>query len=167
MIQCISTTIREITKRSFMKIQNPKIVTKPWGSELWIADGIRTPYALKRIVFKEGFRSSLQVHQYKFETNYVLSGTGVLQIRDEHFNCEEYLNSSKQSLILYEALRTLKDIQIKPGDVIDVQPGQIHRVIAVTDLVFIEASTKELDDVIRLADDASRGHGKIETEHAN
>jgi mannose-1-phosphate guanylyltransferase len=150
-----------------MEIQNPKIVTKPWGNELWIADGIRTPYALKRIVFKEGFRSSLQVHQYKFETNYVLSGTGILQIRNELFNCEEYLASSHQSLMIDEALLTLRDISIKPGDVIDVKPGQIHRVVAITDLVFIEASTKELDDVIRLADDASRGHGKIETEHGN
>lgn len=150
-----------------MEIQNPKIVTKPWGSELWIADGVRTPYALKRIEFKEGFRSSLQVHKYKFETNYVLSGTGILQIRDERFNCDEYLASPKQSILLDEALHTLRDIQIRPGDVIDVKPGQIHRVIAITDLVFIEASTKELDDVIRLADDASRGHGKIQSEHAN
>ena len=48
-----------------------------------------------------------------------------------------------------------------------MRPGQIHRVVADTDLVFIEASTKELDDVIRLADDASRGHGKIDSEHGN
>ena len=150
-----------------MEIQNPKTVNKPWGNELWIADGVRTPYALKRILFKAGFRSSLQVHQYKFETNYVLSGTGVLQLRSEIFNCEDYLGSPEQSSILANALHTLKDIQIKPGDVIDVKPGQIHRVIATTDLVFIEASTKELDDVIRLVDDASRGHGKIESEHGN
>jgi len=150
-----------------MKIQNSKIVTKPWGNELWIADGIRTPYALKRILFKKGFRSSLQVHQYKFETNYVLSGTGLLQIRTELLNCREYLASPNQSSIIEEALKTLTDIEIKPGDIIDVKPGQIHRVIATTDLVFIEASTKELDDVIRLQDDASRGHGKIESEHGN
>jgi len=150
-----------------MEIQNPKTVTKPWGNELWIADGVRTPYALKRILFRQGFRSSLQVHRYKFETNYVLSGTGILQLRNEIFDCEEYLSSSQKELMLDSALRTLKEIKIKPGDVIDVLPGQIHRVIAVTDLVFIEASTKELDDVIRLADDASRGHGKIDSEHGN
>ena len=150
-----------------MEIQNPKTVTKPWGNELWIADGVRTPYALKRILFRQGFRSSLQVHRYKFETNYVLSGTGILQLRNEIFDCEEYLSSSQKELMLDTALRTLKEIKIKPGDVIDVLPGQIHRVIAVTDLVFIEASTKELDDVIRLADDASRGHGKIDSEHGN
>lgn len=154
-------------ERSSMDIQSPKTVSKPWGNELWIADGIRTPYALKRILFKKGFRSSLQVHQYKFETNYVLSGTGILQIRQELLNCEEFLASSEQSLIVDEALKTLNNIYINPGDIIDVKPGQIHRVIAITDLVFIEASTKELDDVIRLQDDTSRGNGKIESEHGN
>lgn len=163
--KCIMMLV--LNERSIMEIQNPKTVNKPWGNEIWIADGVRTPYALKRIFFKAGFRSSLQVHQYKFETNYVLSGTGVLQLRSEFFNCKEYLDSSEQSLILDASLHTLRDIQIKPGDVIDVKPGQIHRVIAFTDLVFIEASTKELDDVIRLSDDASRGHGKIESEHGN
>lgn len=150
-----------------MDIQSPKTVSKPWGNELWIADGIRTPYALKRIFFKAGFRSSLQVHMFKFETNYVLSGTGILQLKSEIFNCEEYLVSSQKNLILDNALQTLREIHIKPGDIIDVKPGQIHRVIAISDLVFIEASTPELDDVIRLADDASRGHGKIDSEHGS
>ena len=57
---------------------NIKFVNKPWGNELWIADGVRTPYALKRILFKAGNRTSLQVHKFKFETNYVLSGSGIL-----------------------------------------------------------------------------------------
>lgn len=150
-----------------MKIESTKFVNKPWGNELWIADGIRTPYALKRILFKKGFRSSLQVHQYKFETNYVLSGTGILQLREGIFNCKEYLASPQQSQLVELAVKTLKDIKIQPGDVIDVMPGQIHRVIATTDLVFIEASTRELDDVIRLIDDTARGHGKIDSEHGN
>lgn len=57
-------------------LQKPRTIEKPWGNELWIADGVRTPYALKRILFKAGKRSSLQVHKFKFETNYVLEGTG-------------------------------------------------------------------------------------------
>lgn len=150
-----------------MRIEKTKFVNKPWGNELWIADGIRTPYALKRILFKKGFRSSLQVHEYKFETNYVLSGIGILQIREELFNCKEYLASSQQSRLVEVATKTLRDIEIQAGDVIDVKPGQIHRVIAITDLVFIEASTHELEDVIRLLDDTARGHGKIDSEHGN
>ena len=48
-----------------------KKVNKHWGYELWIADGSVTPYASKRILFKAGNRTSLQVHEYKIETNYV------------------------------------------------------------------------------------------------
>ena len=148
-----------------MEKLQPKLVTKPWGNELWIADGIRTPYALKRIFFMSGYRSSLQVHQFKHETNYVLTGTGILQLRSQFFDTERYLKSSNQEFIIEKALLHLIDIPIVAGDVIDVKPGQIHRVIAITDLTFIEASTRELDDVIRLADDSSRGHGKINDEH--
>ena len=57
---------------------NKKLVKKPWGHELWIADGTHTPYASKRILFLAGNRTSLQVHEYKIETNYVLSGTGMI-----------------------------------------------------------------------------------------
>ena len=46
--------------------------------ELWIADGSVYLYACKRILFKAGNRTSLQVHAYKIETNYVLTGIGVL-----------------------------------------------------------------------------------------
>jgi mannose-1-phosphate guanylyltransferase len=148
-----------------MSFIDPKIVQKPWGSEQWLADGVRTPYALKKIFFKEGNRSSLQVHQYKHETNYVLDGTGILLLREKLFDVKSYLNSSEKSIFTTEINDGLLEILIKPGDVIDVKPGQIHRVIALTDLVFIEASSIELDDVIRLKDDTGRSHGKINSEH--
>ena len=37
--------------------------------------------------------------------------------------------------------------------------------IAHDDLHYTEASTTELDDVIRLEDSANRGHGRIDSEH--
>jgi mannose-1-phosphate guanylyltransferase len=148
-----------------MSFIDPKIVQKPWGSEQWLADGVRTPYALKKIFFKEGNRSSLQVHQYKHETNYVLDGTGILLLREKLFDVKSYLNSPEKSIFTKEINDGLLEILINPGDVIDVKPGQIHRVIALTDLVFIEASSIELDDVIRLNDDTGRSHGKINSEH--
>ena len=67
-------------------------VTKHWGHEIWIADGLSTPYALKRIMFKAGNRTSLQVHQYKIETAYVLSGTGVMYKSKEKLDIEKYLS---------------------------------------------------------------------------
>ena len=47
----------------------------------------------------------------------------------------------------------------------NVKPGYVHRVMATTDLEFMETSTTELDDVIRLQDDAGRTHGRISYEH--
>jgi mannose-6-phosphate isomerase-like protein (cupin superfamily) len=145
--------------------KSSRIVSKPWGHEKWIADGQRTPYALKRILFKAGFRSSLQVHQFKFETNYVLEGKGIFQFRAELFDSEKFLSGQISDGALEQILSEIREYEINPGDVIDVEPGQIHRVIAITDLTFIETSTVELDDVIRLEDDTRRGNGKIEAEH--
>ena len=144
---------------------NIKTVNKPWGNELWIADGVRTPYALKRILFKSGNRTSLQVHEYKFETNYVLSGSGKLYRSKEKFDINTFLKNgmSEQDVINYE--NTFDIIDLTPGVIFDVEPGFVHRVVAISDLEFMEASTAHLDDVIRLQDDLGRTHGKIDKEH--
>jgi quercetin dioxygenase-like cupin family protein len=60
---------------------------------------------------------------------------------------------------------TFDVIELSEGTVFDVEPGYVHRVVADTDLEFMETSTTELDDVIRLQDDQGRTHGKIEHEH--
>jgi len=144
---------------------NIKTVNKPWGNELWIADGERTPYALKRILFKAGNRTSLQVHEYKFETNYVLSGSGKLYKSKEILDIADFLvnGMSEQDVKNYESSFVIIDLE--PGVVFDVAPGFVHRVVAVSNLEFIEASTPHLDDVIRLQDDQGRTHGKIDNEH--
>lgn len=142
-----------------------KIVNKHWGHELWIADGVRTPYALKKILFKAGNRTSLQVHREKFETTYVLSGTGKLHRSKELFDIDAYLKNgmTEEEVILFE--RTFDVIDLYEGMAFDIKPGYVHRVVANTDLTFIEASTEHLDDVIRLQDDKGRTHGKINYEH--
>jgi quercetin dioxygenase-like cupin family protein len=142
-----------------------KIVTKPWGNEQWIADGVRTPYALKRILFKAGNRTSLQVHERKVETNYVLAGTGKLYRSHNKFDVDKFLvtGMTAQAVAEYEA--TFETINLLPGVIFDVMPGFVHRVQAITDLTFMEVSTCDLDDVIRLQDDSGRAHGKIQSEH--
>lgn len=142
-----------------------KKVSKHWGHELWIADGIRTPYALKRILFKAGNRTSLQVHQYKFETNYVLSGTGRLYRSKEVFDIDDFLTNGSTAEQVREYESSFEIIELSEGVSFDVHPGFVHRVVATTDLEFIEASTTELDDVIRLQDDSGRTHGRISYEH--
>jgi mannose-1-phosphate guanylyltransferase len=148
-----------------MDIMEIKKVNKHWGYELWIADGVRTPYASKRILFKAGNRTSLQVHEHKFETNYVLSGTGVLHRSKDPLNIEQFLANGMTSTQVEEYEATFEVIELKEGVVFDVHPGYVHRVIATTDLEFMETSTTELDDVIRLQDDQGRTHGRISYEH--
>lgn len=142
-----------------------KKVTKHWGYELWIADGVSTPYASKRILFRAGNRTSLQVHEYKFETNYVLSGTGILHRSPEPLDIAKFLEQGMTAKQVEEYETTFEVIELKEGVVFNMSPGYVHRVIATTDLEFMETSTPELDDVIRLQDDAGRTHGRISYEH--
>jgi mannose-1-phosphate guanylyltransferase len=142
-----------------------KKVNKHWGYELWIADGNDTPYASKRILFKAGNRTSLQVHEYKIETNYVLSGTGILHRSKEPLDIANFLEQGMTTKQVEEYESTFEVLELKENVVFNVKPGYVHRVIATTDLEFMETSTTELDDVIRLQDDAGRTHGRISYEH--
>jgi mannose-1-phosphate guanylyltransferase len=143
-----------------------KKVNKHWGYELWIADGSATPYASKRILFKAGNRTSLQVHEYKIETNYVLSGTGVLHRSKEPLDISKFLEDGMTAKQVEQYEDTFDRIELKEGVVFNVTPGYVHRVTATTDLEFMETSTTELDDVIRLQDDQGRTHGRISHEHS-
>mgnify|MGYP000753697754 CR=1 FL=1 len=144
---------------------NIKKVNKHWGHELWIADGVSTPYASKRILFRAGNRTSLQVHEYKFETNYVLSGTGFLYRSKEPLDIAKFLQQGMTVNEVAEYEKTLEVMELKEGVVFNMAPGYVHRVLATTDLEFMETSTTELDDVIRLQDDQGRTHGRINREH--
>ncbi|KKN78500.1 hypothetical protein LCGC14_0350320 [marine sediment metagenome] len=115
-----------------------KIVNKPWGYEKWLHEG---KYVLKEIFIKKGFKTSLQYHKKKTETNYIIRGKAKLQ----------------WSIVGYEIK--------KKGDYFHVNPNEAHRVEALTDLLMIEASTPEVDDIVRLEDDYDRGNGRIDSEH--
>lgn len=145
--------------------QEIKKVKKHWGYELWIAADEKIPYALKRILFKAGNRTSLQVHEYKFETNYVLSGTGLLYRSKELFDIKKFFKNGMSPQDVEEYEKTFEVIELTSGVVFHNAPGYVHRIVALTDLEFIEASTTELDDVIRLQDDQGRTHGRINYEH--
>jgi mannose-6-phosphate isomerase len=108
----------------------PKIVEKPWGSELWFA---ATPlYAGKLLRVAAGQKLSVQMHERKDETSYLLSGRALVTQGPSA-----------------EALQTR---EIGPGDTWRNQPGVVHTIEALEDSVVIEVSTPEVDDVIRLAD---------------
>lgn len=110
-----------------------KIVSKPWGQELWVAH--TDNYALKLIEINKGNRSSLQYHVSKCEHIYIDSG---------------------EVLAVEEVDGKLTSQRYYAGDVIYNPPGKKHRVEAITDIRLIEVSTPQLDDVVRLDDDYER-----------
>ena len=147
-------------------IEEIKKVDKPWGYEKWIADGSPDfKYVLKEILFKSKFKSSTQFHEFKEETNYVQKGSGTLYYYPEPINIEEWKSGQYSNQEISDILNNLKKEKLTPGKVFHVKPRMIHRIEAVTDLILLEASTIELDDVIRINDEWGRQDGKIEKEH--
>jgi mannose-6-phosphate isomerase-like protein (cupin superfamily) len=126
-------------------LERSKTVHKPWGEERWLVpEG--APFGFKMIVVRAGLRTSLQYHRHKEEANLVLSGTGRLHMAAS-------------------AAEPMRIHPLVPGQIAHVLAGVVHRVEAVTDLLIVEVSTPELDDVVRLADDSGRGDGRIAAEH--
>lgn len=147
-------------------LHQTKTVAKPWGQEKWIQQGNADhTYVLKEIVLKQGFKTSLQVHRHKAETNYILEGTGRIVFSKLFFDCEKYAAGQYNQNDLDNFINSLETETYGPGSVMTIEPGTIHRMIADTDLRFVEASTCHLDDVIRLQDDTNRANGRIDSEH--
>jgi len=109
-------------------------IEKPWGGEELLAH--TSQYALKRIRVKAGSRPSLQYHERKSESLYLLSGRLRIEMGD-----------SKDCLTVAE---------LHPGEAVDLPRLVVHRVSALEDSVIIEVSTPELDDVVRIEDDYGR-----------
>jgi mannose-6-phosphate isomerase len=137
------------------KLYQAKTVEKPWGYEKWLTAEGSSPFVFKKIHIKSGFKTSLQYHAIKRETNLVYKGHAKL-----HHQSNEALYSG--SFVLAD----LRKISLVGPFVADIFPGRIHRLEALKDLEVYEVSTPELDDVIRISDDTSRGNGRIESEHS-
>ena len=144
------------------KIQKIK---KPWGSELWIANGENTPYALKKININKNHKSSIQFHEYKFETIFLLEGEAYLHFHKDKIDIDKFKADGYSQDEISAFINSLSKTKIFPGDSFSVSPGQIHSVEAISDITIIEASTTELEDVFRLRDEFGRQHGKIPAEH--
>jgi len=120
-----------------------QIVNKPWGKEEWIE--LNDKYCFKKIYLNQGKRTSFQYHEKKLETFYVLSGKIEVLL-------ENWGEKSERKIMA-------------TGDSYTVKPLQKHRVIAIEDAIYLEASTPEVDDVIRIQDDKNRGNGRIDSEY--
>lgn len=120
-----------------------KTVTKPWGKEEWLE--LNDRYCYKRIYINAGYKTSYQYHNFKKETNYIISGEAEVWLENDEGVVEKKI--------------------MKAGEYFNVTPPKKHRVIALTDIILQEVSTPEVDDVIRINDEFARGDGKIEGEH--
>ena len=112
------------------------LIEKPWGTEEVIE--INDRYMMKKLTMYKDRRCSLQFHNHKKETIYVLSG----QLRI-------YIGPSKGELT---------ERIYGPNESITLEPGVVHRMEGVEDSVYLEASTPEMDDVIRISDDYNRAN---------
>jgi mannose-6-phosphate isomerase len=112
----------------------PYRVEKPWGYELIWARTDR--YVGKILHVKAGHVLSLQYHNVKDETMHVLSGELTLRTGE----------GERQ-----------KSRPFKAGETVHIPPKMIHQIEAVVDTDVLEASTPELDDLVRLQDRYGRG----------
>jgi mannose-6-phosphate isomerase len=109
-------------------------IDKPWGYERHLE--INDNYVVKELFMKEGNSCSLQLHEIKHETFYLIRGKLKFYVGHDIDNLEVHL--------------------LQPGDHFTIEPNVIHRMEAVVDSLYIEASTNQLDDVVRLEDKYGR-----------
>lgn len=119
---------------SMIEQTSPRRVSKPWGYEIWWA--VTDQYAGKILHVNRGHRLSLQYHERKDETSYLLSG--------------------RVLLVQGASLDALSEQELAPGAAWHNAPGVIHTIEALEDSDVLEASTAFLDDVVRLKDDYGR-----------
>lgn len=112
-----------------------KKVEKPWGYEI-IYTPEEAPAVGKIIHVNAGQRLSLQYHDEKIETLCLIDGKAVITLGDKNGETVE------------------ENMEIEKGYF--MRPGQIHRVMAVSDITFIESSTPETGNTFRLQDDSGR-----------
>jgi mannose-6-phosphate isomerase len=144
-----------------------RVVTKPWGWERWLAGGGPShPYMLKVIRIRAPYRTSLQFHARKRETNHLLEGHALLHYSDALVDAARFKAGGYSPAELEELAGSIVIRRLEPGDTIHVPPGFLHRIEATDeDILLVEASTDDADDVFRLQDDACRSHGRIDGEH--
>jgi quercetin dioxygenase-like cupin family protein len=107
----------------------PYRVEKPWGHEvIW---ALTDRYVGKILHVEAGHVLSLQYHNKKDESIYVLSGEIVLRLQQGE---------------------TLIERRLTQGEAFHIVPKVVHQFEAVVTSDLLEASTPEIDDVVRLQD---------------
>ena len=109
----------------------PERTEKPWGWELLWARA--ETYVGKLLFVRAGQSLSLQFHNEKDESWYVLEGRAQLE-----------MGAPGDPIPASEV--------VGPGVAFRIRPGTVHRVAALEDTLILEVSTPHLDDIVRLED---------------
>mgnify|MGYP001587408593 CR=1 FL=1 len=122
-------------KSKFNNAPYAKRIDKPWGYEIhWVPND--KPYIGKLLHVNEGARLSLQYHDQKEESWFIVSGRGKVAWDDAEGN--------------------LIETELMPGQGYTTSVGQRHRLIGITECDVIEVSTPERGTTFRLEDDYKR-----------
>jgi mannose-6-phosphate isomerase len=122
---------------SFSVAPYVKRIDKPWGYELhWVpADA---PYLGKILHINAGARLSLQLHDEKQESWFLMNG--------------------KAAVIWENEKGELVQTELQAGQGYSTKIGQRHRLLGMTDCDVVEVSTPEQGTTWRLEDDYARPH---------
>ena len=127
--------LSQFDKKTFSTKPYVKKVEKPWGYELhWVAETL--PYMGKILHIQAGKRLSLQVHDIKQESYWLLNG-----------DCD---------LVMENAKGKLEVVHMQKGFGYTTMVGQKHRHQAITDCDVVEVSMPEQGITDRLEDDYGR-----------
>lgn len=114
-----------------------KKIDKPWGYELhWVPTD--APYLGKIIHINKGARLSLQLHDQKQESWFLMNGRAAVIWENQHGE--------------------LVQTEFQPGHGYSTKIGQRHRLLGITDCDVVEVSTPEIGTTWRLEDDYARPH---------
>jgi mannose-6-phosphate isomerase len=114
----------------------PGVTQKPWGHERIIQKN--DLYVVKELYVKPNSRLSLQYHNKKVETMFLVGGEGYLEFLID--GREDYSNQKMRPMFPYF-----------------ISPGATHRLYTEgSDCLVVEVSSTELNDVVRIEDDYGR-----------
>lgn len=110
-------------------------IEKPWGYEIhWVP--AEAPYMGKVLHINEGARLSLQIHDQKQESWFLMSG--------------------EAKVVWENASGKLTETVLQKGVGYSTAVGQKHRLVGSTDCDILEVSTQEKGTTWRLEDDYAR-----------
>ena len=98
---------------------------KPWGYEKILISTDK--YLTKKLFIRGGYQTSYHHHEKKDETMYIMDGSGYIEFED-------------------------RKEQFGRDDVIRIEPGTPHTIVALENTILHEVSTPHLDDTIRIKD---------------